>query len=627
MYELQTVACLLTGVVCATGWLVTHRRLAKIRKNQAALERSSQVLEEERTVLELIAKGASLREVLDALNLAIERMVPDCCCSVLLVDSERQLLVQGSAPSLPPEFWAMCNGLPIAPDLGCCPTAAFRNETTIAEDIATDYRWAPIKDTVLGFGLCACWSVPIRSSETGRVIGTFGMYHHRPARPTPFDLRAVQAGAQLAGNALERLRAEQSMRDSAERLRLAEETAAFGIWDWNPAEDMYTLSEGAARISGLGDRPMRVNLEQLYATVHPDDRDPAALARQGALIAGSSFENEFRRVLSDGSTRWYRNVGRVEPQRDSKRMIGATIDITEQKELLLSLEHAKAVAETAAQAKAEFVANMSHEIRTPMNAVMGMTSLLLDQDLPAEVLDCVKTIRNSSDALLVIINDILDFSKIESGKLTLEHAPFCLCDCLEEAVELFAAQAHEKKLEIAVDVDPQLSDWIYGDATRLRQIVVNLVGNAVKFTPKGEVVVTARRRFDGDKENIELAVRDTGIGIAQDKQHRLFHSFSQVDSSTTRRFGGTGLGLAISKRLTELMGGQIAVESEPGAGSKFHFTIPYEPAPAQISPLVGMEAWNGKRVLVVDGNLTRRSAIGHCLSRWHLIATAVSSPA
>jgi GAF domain-containing protein len=196
-----TLFCILAALGCGTGWIVTRSQLARSRRNQQALEKSSQVLEEERIVLELIAKGASLKEVLDALNRAIERMVVDCCCSVLLVDSERQVLVQGSAPSLPPDYWQMCEGLPIAPDLGCCPSAAFRNETVIAEDIATDYRWAAIKDKVLVFGLRACWSVPIRDSETGRVIGTFAMYHHRPAKPNQFDLRAVQAGAQLAGNA------------------------------------------------------------------------------------------------------------------------------------------------------------------------------------------------------------------------------------------------------------------------------------------------------------------------------------------------------------------------------------------------------------------------------------------
>jgi PAS domain S-box-containing protein len=335
------------------------------------------------------------------------------------------------------------------------------------------------------------------------------------------------------------------------------------------------------------------------------------------------IDAEQRLTKPDGEVRWLSAT--EAPIRDAEGrivgLVGVNRDITDRKLEQIELAKAKQAAEDASRAKSTFLATMSHEIRTPMNGIIGMTELVLDTELTREQRECLELAKLSADSLLDVINDILDFSKIEAGKMDFESIPFDLRESLGETMRALAIRAHEKGLELLYDVQPEAPDTVVGDPSRLRQVITNLVGNAIKFTETGEVAVTVNQESQTqDHVQLHFAVRDTGIGIPVEQHRTIFESFQQADSSTTRKFGGTGLGLAICSSLIEAMGGRLWVESEPGQGSTFHFSMRVGKHTVPVRKVVPLhlEALWGLRVLVVDDNATNRRILSGMLQKWQM---------
>ncbi|HKS67182.1 MAG TPA: response regulator [Candidatus Acidoferrales bacterium] len=352
--------------------------------------------------------------------------------------------------------------------------------------------------------------------------------------------------------------------------------------------------------------------------------DEQAVIRSGKPL----INREEPSIDAQGNAKW--NLTTKVPLLDSKGrpagVMGIGRDLTPRKHAEAELENARQAAEQANNAKSAFLANMSHEIRTPMNGIIGMTDLALDTDLTPEQREYMNAVKQSAEALLTVMNDILDFSKIEAGKLDLEEIDFDLRDVLELVLKTLSVRADEKDLELLCETEPDIPAAVRGDPGRLRQILMNLVGNAIKFTDRGEITLQARVHETADDSlTLHFTVSDTGIGIPPEKQEFIFDAFSQADASTTRKYGGTGLGLAISKRLVEIMCGKIWVHSEQTQGAAFHFTARFRPAPplAACPAIASPDSLRGTRALVVDDNRTNRRILEGLLTRWGVKVTSV----
>lgn len=549
-----------------------------------------------------------MREVLDTLTAAIERMAPECYCSILLLDEDRRHLRTGAGGSLPPEYMRLVDGLEIGPDVGSCGSAAFRNQTIVVSDIATDYRWALAKELPLGFGLRACWSVPIRDSKDG-VLGTFAMYHRVPAVPGPNDLAIVEAGAYLAGNVIERLTADRKLRNAVDRLGLAEEAAGFGLWELDIPSDTVVLSEGAAVLHGLPRNTSRVSGSQLNQLIHPEDRAANAAALEVAIQHTQGYQVEFRIVLPDGTYRWCRAKGRVESNGGKpSRVIGALIDITKERAMMEQLREGERqlAHKQKLESIGELAAGVAHEINTPIQYIGDNARFL--QDAFRDLIKFAEERRDAADPGPMQIEELPSQEEVDSSVLEYHRleVPQALKELLEgvgqvaRIVRALKEFSHPGPIErLPVDLNHGIEstillsshEWKYLAeistefardlppvpclAGELNQVILNLIVNAahaiaeVERAPgvKGAIHISTR----GDGEFAEIRVSDTGCGIPESIQSKVFDPFF-----TTKPIGkGTGQGLALAYAvIVKKHKGTIRFESKPGVGTTFIIRLP-----------------------------------------------------
>ncbi|KAB2925216.1 MAG: response regulator [Dechloromonas sp.] len=598
-YSAWLAAALLALSVISAIALYVAGINARLRRSREALALRSDDLLLKNRVLKMLNSRAGLGEVLDTLARGVETRHPDLRCSILLIDEDGRHIRHGAAPSLPGFFVEAMEGLAIGEGVACCGTAAHRNERVIVDDIASHPFWAPFRELARRAGIGACWSQPFTNAG-GQVTGSFAIYHAMPTTPSADEIADIERYVELAGLAVERARTDAALRRAEERYRLISDNSNDVIWLLDLPDLRFSyISPSVRRLRGW--TAEEIMAQPLTAALTPESAEQVDRALQRALssIAAGNPDARFSTMeldqpCKDGSIVATEVVSTILLDADGRprQILGITRDITERRrneaeltryrehleqmvaERTLALSVAKDAAESASRAKSTFLATMSHELRTPMNAIMGMTELALRRAADDKQKEQLNKVIGASRHLLAVINDILDLSRIEAEKLTLASTAFRLGGVLENVRSLVGHLAAEKGLALSCELPQRLEmSVLRGDPDRLGQILLNLCSNAVKFTEHGEVAIRVLQVAATPSHlTLRFEVRDTGIGIAAADQQRLFSAFEQADGSFARKYGGSGLGLAISKRLAGLMGGEIGVRSQPGAGSTFWFT-------------------------------------------------------
>jgi len=445
-------------------------------------------------------------------------------------------------------------------------------------------------------------------------------------------IRARTADFGRANQALEaevgvRAQAEEALRESSDLVRLLLDSIPEGIYGIDIHGSCTFCNPSCLRLLGYEEAQELLG-KNMHALMHHTRQDGTAYpgeqckiyeAFRGGLGTHSDDEVLWRRDHTSFPAEYW-----SDPMLRAGKVMGTVVtfvNITQRKQAEQVLREARETAEAGSRAKSEFLANMSHEIRTPLNGVIGMTELALDTELTPEQRGYLNLVKSSAESLLALLNDILDFSKIEARRLDMETIDFNLRDCLDDTLQTVSLRAHEKGLELACHFLPDVPEGVRGDPTRLRQIVINLIGNAIKFTSQGEIVMRVETEQEtGNEATLHFAVSDTGLGIPLEKQASIFEAFTQADNSTTRKYGGTGLGLSISLRLVEMMGGRMWLESEPGRGSTFHFSARFQlqSAFASRQAAIGLEKLRDVSVLIVDDNATNRRVLKEMLVGWRM---------